>query len=59
MTQFDFLQTIHTQGMENLTNKICEVVESYIPNLQIEREDYDHGFNDAIYKMKKNLELDK
>ena len=62
----EVLQTFHGTDpynnlynlVEDYTNKICEIVKSYIPVPQIEREDYDHGYNDAIHKVKKNLGLD-
>ena len=44
----------------HFTNKICEVVERYIPvSYDANGNNYDWGYNDALFKVKKNLGLDK
>lgn len=47
--------------LDEYTDKICEIVKSYIPNpfQKINRGDYySIGFNDALTNVKKNLGLD-
>jgi hypothetical protein len=54
------LTQISRQGMENLTDKICEIVDGYIPATYDTKGDtYDNGYNDALYKVRKNLGLIK
>ena len=59
------LQTFHGTVPYNTlykdyTETICEIVESYIPEfVETPYPDYDTGYSTAIYKIKKNLGLNK